>query len=334
MMRAVRLDEVGPPENLKIVERPVPEIGPDDLLIKVGMAGLIYGDAEARRGTYFSRTVTPWYPGREAAGVVEAVGANVTAWKPGDRVVALILTLGCCAEYVVASTQARALPNGHTAPPADIIALPESVGFGQALVYVINFRLAHLLFHGSSEVPAGATVLVHGASGGMGAMVTQLARAQGSPVIATCRREVEAEFLSSLGADHVINVTTADYVAEVRALTSGRGVPFIFNGVGGDTLDSDLDVVASFGEIQAYGYVAGKAAFHPFRTGKTMALKTFAADDFFATPMFPAATRAMLDWFRSGPLIEPGAVLPLAEAAEAHRRLERGDVLGKIVLQP
>jgi NADPH:quinone reductase len=334
MMRAVRLDEVGPPENLKLVERPVPEVGPDDVLIKVGMAGLIYGDAEARRGTYFSRTVTPWYPGREAAGVIAAVGANVTTWKPGDRVVALILTLGCCAEYVVASTKPRPLPNGHTAPPADIIALPDGVGFGQALVYVINFRLAHLLFHGSSKVPPGATVLVHGASGGMGAMVTQLARAQGSPVIATCRRAVEAEFLRGLGADHVINVTETDYVAEVKALTGGRGVPFVFNGVGGETINTDLDVVAPFGEIQAYGYVAGKRPFDLFRTGKTMALKTFAADDFFATPMFPAATQAMLDWFKSGPLIDPGAVLPLEQAAEAHRRLDNGDVLGKIVLQP
>ncbi len=165
-------------------------------------------------------------------------------------------------------------------------------------------------------------------------MVTQLARAQGSPVIATCRREVEAEFLKGLGADHIIIVTRADYVAEVKALTGGRGVPFVFNGVGGDTLDTDLDVIALLGEIQAYGYVAGKSAFHPFRTGKTMALKTFAADDFFATPMFPAATQAMLDWFRSGPLVEPGAVLPLERAAEAHRRLDSGEVLGKIVLQP
>ena len=333
-MRAVRLDEVGPPENLKLVERPVPEVGPDDLLIKVAAAGLIYGDAEARRGTYFSRTVTPWYPGREAAGVIEAVGANVTGWKPGDRVVALILTLGCCAEYVLASTKPRPLPNGHTAPPADVIALPPTVGFEPSLVYVINFRLAHLLFHGSSRVPPGATVLIHGASGGMGAMLTQLARAQGSPVIATCRRAVEVDFLKGLGAEHIINVTETDYVAEVKALTGGRGVSFIFNGVGGDTINSDLDAVAAFGEIQAYGYVAGKQPFELFRVGKTMALKTFGADDFFPTPMFPAATRAMLDWFRTGPLIEPGAVLPLEQAAEAHRRLDNGDVLGKIVLRP
>jgi NADPH2:quinone reductase len=333
MMRAVRLDEVGPPENLKLVERPIPEVGPDDVLIKVGMAGLIYGDSEARRGTYFSRTVTPWYPGREAAGVVAAVGANVTAWKPGDRVVALILALGCCAEYVIAPTTPRPLPNGHTAPPADIVALPDNVSFGQALVYVINFRLAHLLFHGSSKVPSGSTVLVQGASGGMGAMVTQLARAHGCPVIATCRRGVEEAFLHGLGADRIINVTETDYVARVMEITGGKGVPFIFNGVGGETINTDLDVIAPFGEIQAYGYVAGKQPFDLFRVGKTMALKTFAADDFFSTPMFPAATAAMAEWFRSGRLIDPGAVLPLDEVAEAFRRLESGEVLGKIALE-
>jgi NADPH2:quinone reductase len=333
-MRAVRLDEVGPPENLKLVERPIPEVGPDDVLIKVEAAGLIYGDAEARRGTYFSKTVTPWYPGREAAGRVEAVGANVTAWKPGDRVAALILALGCCAEYVIAPLTPRPLANGHTAPPADIIALPDNVSAGEALVYMINFRLAHLLFHGSSKVPAGSTVLIQGASGGMGSMMTQLAKAHGCTVIATCRREVEEEFLSGLGADHIINVTAEDYVPKVKEITGGKGVPFSFNGVGGDTLERDIDVLAPFGELQAYGYVAGKPALDVFRVAKCISVKTFAADDFFRTPMFPAATQAMLDWFKTGPLIQPGAELPLSEVAEANRLLDRGDVLGKIVLRP
>src|SRR5690606_28213992 len=169
-----------------------------DVLIKVELAGLIYGDAEARKGTYFSETVTPWYPGREAAGFVEAVGANVDAWKPGDRVMALILSLGCCAEYVIASTKPRPLPNGRTAPPADIIALPANVSFAQGLVYLVNFRLGHLLFHGSSKVPAGSTVLVQGASGGMGSMISELAKAHGCIVIGTCRREVEEAYLRDL----------------------------------------------------------------------------------------------------------------------------------------
>lgn len=332
-MRAVRLDEVGPPENLKIVEKPIPEVGPDDVLIKVEMAGLIYGDAEARRGTYFSKTLLPWYPGREAAGYIEAVGANVTAWKPGDRVMALVLSLGCCADYVLASTKPQTLPNGYSIPPADIIALPANVSFAQGLVYLVNFRLAHLLFHGSSRVPAGATVLVQGASGGMGSMVVQLAHAHGCPVIATCRRPEEEAFLTSLGAEHVINVTHTDYLTKVKDITAGHGVGFVFNGVGGDTLNSDVEVLAPFGELQAYGYVAGKKPFDVFRVSKCIALKTFAADDFFKTPMFPAATAAMHEWFRSGPMIEAGLVLPLEDVVEANRRLDRGDLLGKIALQ-
>lgn len=334
MMRAVRLDEVGPPENLKIVERPIPEVGPDDILIKVALAGLIYGDAEARRGTYFSKTLTPWHPGREAAGFIEAVGENVTGWKPGDRVIALVLSLGCCAEYVLASTKPQTLPNGYKIPPADIIRLPENVAFAQGLVYLVNFRLAHLLFHGSSKVPRGSTILVQGASGGMGSMVTQLAKAHDCVVIGTCRRQAEAEYLRSLGADHVINVSTEDYVAEVLEITGGAGVPYVFNGVGGDTLNSDVAVLSPFGELQAYGYVAGKTPFDVFRVAKCIALKTFSADDFFKTPMFPQATQAMHEWFASGSANQAAMVLPLEEVAEANRLLDRGDVLGKIALQP
>lgn len=333
-MRAARLDETGPPENLRIVDAPIPGVGADDVLIRVELAGLIYGDAEARRGTYFSETKLPWFPGREAAGFIEKVGANVSGWKPGDRIMALVLSGGCCAEYVRASSKPQTLSNGYRIPPADIIALPENVSFAQGLVYLVNFRLAHLLFHGSSKVPKGAAVLIHGASGGMGAMMTQLAHAHGCHVIGTCRKEAEAAFCRSIGADHMINVSEADYVAEVLKLTHDKGVGFVFNGVGGDTLNRDVDAVAPFGEIQAYGYVAGKQPFDVFRTAKCLALKTFSADDFFPTPMFPAATKAMYDWFRSGPLIEADPILPLEEIVEANRRLDRGDVIGKIALKP
>jgi len=333
-MRAVRLDAVGPAENLKLVEKPIPEPGPDEVLIKVELAGLIFGDIEARRGTYFNETHTPWFPGREAAGYIAAVGANVRAFTAGERVVALVLSLGCCAEYVIASTKPQTLPGNYKVPPADIIKLPDHVSFAQALVYLVNFRLAHLLFHGSSQVPRGTTIVVQGAAGGMGSMITQLAHAHGCPVIATCRRAEEGDYLLRLGATHIVNVTHTDYVASVRDLTDGRGVRFIFNGVGGDTLASDADVTAPFGEIQAYGYVAGKKPFDLFRLKHSIAIKTFSADDFFATPMFPAATAAMHEWFRSGPLLEARVILPLAEVVEANRMLERGEVLGKIALRP
>lgn len=333
-MRAVRLDVVGPAENLKIVEKAVPEPGPDEVLIKVELAGLIFGDIEARRGTYFTETRTPWFPGREAAGYIAAVGANVRAFTAGERVVALVLSLGCCAEYVIASTKSQTLPGNYQVPPADIIKLPDHVSFAQAIVYLVNFRLAHLLFHGSSQVPRGTTIVVQGAAGGMGSMITQLAHAHDCPVIATCRRAEEEDYLLQLGATHIVNVTHTDYVTRVRELTDGRGVRFIFNGVGGDTLVADAEVTAPFGEIQAYGYVAGKQPFDLFRLKHSIAIKTFSADDFFATPMFPAATSAMLEWFRTGALLEARMILPLVQVVEANRMLERGEVLGKIALRP
>jgi NADPH2:quinone reductase len=332
-MRAARLDEVGPPENLKIVEMPVPEIGPDDILIRVEMAGLIYGDAEARRGTYFSETKLPWFPGREAAGNVAAVGANVTAWKPGDRVMALILSNGCCADYVRASTKPQVMANGYRIPPADIIALSPDIAFANALVYLVNFRLAHLLFHGSSRVPKGETIFIQGASGGMGSMIAQLAHAHGCPIIGTCRRPQEEIFCRSIGIDHVINVGTTDYVSAVREITGGKGVRFVFNGVGGDTIQRDAEIVTPFGEIQAYGYVAGKKPLDLFGVKHCIAFKTFSADDFFSTPMFPAATAAMHEWFRTGPLLSADPILPLEEVAEANRLLDRGDVIGKVALK-
>jgi NADPH2:quinone reductase len=333
-MRAVRLDAVGPAENLKVVEKPVPVPGPDEVLIKVELAGLIFGDIEARRGTYFTETRTPWFPGREAAGYIVAVGGNVRDFTAGERVAALVLSLGCCAEFVVASTKPQTLAGNYQVPPADIIKLPDNVSFAQALVYLVNFRLAHLLFHGSSRVPRGTVIVVQGAAGGMGSMLTQLAHAHGCPVIATCRRATEESYLKQLGATHVVNVIHTDYVASVRELTQGRGVRFVFNGVGGDTLAADADIVAPFGEIQAYGYVAGKKPLDLFRVRHSIAIKTFIADDFFATPMFPAATAAMHEWFGSGPLLEATVVLPLDEVVEANRLLERGEVLGKIALRP
>jgi NADPH2:quinone reductase len=247
---------------------------------------------------------------------------------------ALVLSGGCCAEYVLASTKPQTLPNGYRIPPADIVPLPENVSFAQGLVYLVNFRLAHLLFHGSSKVPRGETILIQGASGGMGSMIAQLAHAYECTIIGTCRRPQEEAFLRSLGVQHPINVTETDYVEKVRTITGGKGVRFVFNGVGGDTLNSDVEIMAPFGEIQAYGYVAGKKPFDVFRVSRCISLKTFAADDFFPTPMFPAATEAMYEWFRTGPLLEANPILPLAQAAEANRLLDRGEVIGKIALKP
>lgn len=334
MMRIVRLDETGPPENLRIAEEPIPHAKAGEVVIRTALAGMIYGDMEARRGTYFKPTKLPFYPGREVAGEIVEVGAGIDEFSVGDRVMALVVAGRCWAEYVVAALQPAAGDDGRIVPAADVVKLPSSVSFEAALPYLVNFRLAHMLFHGSSRVPPGASVLVHGGSGGMGSMVIQLARAHGCRVIATCRTKHERAYCRELGADHVIVTTTQDYVSEIDRITEGRGVEFSFNGVGGDTLNRDFDVLTPFGELQAYGYVAGKSAFEAFRLGKTISLKTFSADNYLPTPMFAAATAAMTDWFCNAPLRVVDIVVPLDEVVKANHMLDSGQVLGKIALRP
>jgi NADPH2:quinone reductase len=333
-MRIVRLDAIGGPENLNIVEVPIPEVGDDDVLIKSALIGLIYGDTELRRGTYFSRTILPFFPGREVAGTVVAVGKNVDSYQIGDRVIALILAGGACADYVIGSTTPKNKPDGSKRLADDIVKITADISFESALPYLTNFRLAYLLFHESSKVPRGATILIHGASGGMGSMLIQLAHAHGCIVIATCRNASEEEYCRGLGANEVVITEQEDYVARVKVITQGRGVDFSFNGVGGETLNRDFDVMVPFGEIQAYGYVAGKTAFDVFRVGKCISLKTFSANDFLATPMFENASAAMQEWFATGPLTAVGTVLSLADVADANRLLDSGAVIGKIALRP
>lgn len=323
LTRAIRLDAVGPPENLHLVQRELAPLAEDEIRIRTAFAGLIYGDAEARRGTYYKETKLPWFPGREVAGTVEAAGKDVHGFKPGDRVAALVFGGGCYADLVQTPLAG-----------ADTIALPTSVSFSQALVYLINFRLAHLLLHAWAHIPSGASILVHGACGGMGAMILQQAAAMRCQSIALVRTDREAEFVRGLGATHVINILTQDYVEGVLGLTGNKGVEFSFNGVGGETLARDPMILQPFGELHAYGYVAGKAPINPFAVDRTIAIKTFNADNFLRTPHFKAATEAMLEWFARGPLIDAGEVFPLAQAADAHRAMEAGRVLGKIVLQP
>ncbi|CAG9243208.1 PKS_ER domain-containing protein [Paraburkholderia unamae] len=334
MMRAVRLDEVGPPDNLHVVERPVPAVGPHDVLIRTALAGMIYADAEARKGTYFNATSLPWFPGREVAGTVVASGEAVDGYAPGDRVMALVLAGGCYADYVLASPREHVSDNGVRAPGADIVKLPDNVAFEQGLVYLVNFRLAHLVVHALAKVPRGARIAIHGAAGGMGTMVTQIAVVHGCEVVALCRGAQEVAFCLANGAASAIDTVDCDYVEAVRELTGGEGVDFSFNGVGGATINRDPLIVKAFGEVILYGYVAGKTPLEPFDIDKTWALKLFSATDYLSTPHFAAATAAMLDWLATRPLLALGEVFPLSRVADAHRALEAGKLLCKLGLRP
>jgi NADPH2:quinone reductase len=330
MMRSLVLEEIGPPDNLKVEQRPVPTPGDNEVLIKVELAGLIYADAEARRGTYFSKTVLPWRPGREAAGTIAALGKSVRGLEVGQRVAALVISEACQAEYVLASTTMDA----QNRAPAEILPLPDQATYGQALVHLVNFRLAHMALHAWSSAGPDSRVLIHGASGGMGSVLTQLAHAHGCEVIVTCRNPEEVAFCRSNGADHIIDIDEGDYVAAVMAVTGGRGVKVVFNGIGGHTINKDPAIIEPFGELHLYGYVAGKSDLHPFEINRCLSLKTFSASDFFPTPAFATATKALYDRLASKEALDVTYVFPLEEAAKAHRLLDEGRVIGKIALKP
>lgn len=334
MMRAIRLDEVGPAANLRLVEFPEPELTSDGVLIRTARAGLIYADVEARRGTYYRETKLPWFPGREVAGEVVAVGSDVRGFAPGDRVAALVMAGGCYADYVLARTAPHQDAHGRPTPPSDIVKLSEAVEEGQALVYLVNYRIAHLVVHAWARVQQGARILIHGASGGMGTMILEEAKALQCETYALVRSAAEAEACLGLGATRAIDTGKSDYVAEIFALTNGEGVQYSFNGVGGDTVNKDPLVLAPFGEIHLYGYVAGKEKFDPFVTDRSISLRTFNADNFLRTPHFAAATNAMRERFSRGSLLSPGAEFALEETAKAHAAMETGAVIGKIVLKP
>jgi len=332
-MKAIRLDEVGPPENLKLVDKPVPEIGEDGILIKVECAGLTYSDCELRRGTYYIKPDLPYFPGREVSGTIERIGANVTGWKPGQRVMAMVLSGGCYAEYVHASTRNYTFPSGVTFPAAEIFALPDHVSFSQGLVYLINYRLAHILFHSYLAIPASASVLVHGAAGGFGSVMTMIARANGNTVIALVRTAEELEFCLANGANHGLDVNNVDYVAEVKKITGGKGVDYSLNGVCGDTLDRDVHAVKTFGEIVIYGYAGGRSKFNPWTATKSLTVKTFSADDFLSGPALKLANEAMYECFDSGVIADVTRTFDLADAPAAHAWVDSGKVMGKIALK-
>jgi NADPH2:quinone reductase len=332
-MKAIRLDAVGPPENLQLVEEPVPEIDQNGVLIKVHYAGLTYSDCELRRGTYYIDTKLPYFPGREVSGTIEKVGASVTRWQPGQRVMAMVLSGGGYAEYVHANTRRYTFPGGNSFPAADIFALPDHVSFSQGLVYLINYRLAHILFHSYLAVPPAATVLVHGAAGGFGSVLTAMARANGNTVIALSRTAEEVEFCLANGAHHSLDTNAVDYVAEVMDITGGKGVDVSLNGVSGETLDRDAHAVRALGEIAIYGYAGGRSRFNPWAVNKSLTVRTFSADDFLAGPALQRANEAMYACFASGTIADVTRTFRLEDAAAAQAWIDSGRVLGKIALQ-
>lgn len=323
-MTAIEIERAGPPETLRPVERDMPIPGPADVLIRVAAAGVNRPDVMQRQGRYPPPPGASDIPGLEVAGTVEARGEAVTRWRIGDRVCALV-TGGGYAEYCVA-------------PERQCLPLPSGIDMAAAAAIPETFFTVWTNVFDRGRLRKGESLLVHGGSSGIGTTAIQLAHAFGARVFATAGTPEKCTASESLGAVRCVNYRAKDFSQEMAALTDGRGVDVILDMVGGEYLQRNLATLATDGRLVQIGLMGGARAeinMIPLLqrrltvTGST--LRPRSVDD--------KATIADALETRVWPLVSSGAVrpivhatYPLVEAAAAHRAMEAGLHIGKLVL--
>jgi NADPH:quinone reductase len=320
-MKAIRVQQTGGPEVMELADVPVPQPKPAEALVRVSTAGVNSIDGYFRDGRF--RTLLPFIPGQEGAGVVTSVGAQAKTVKAGDRV-SWSGVLGSYADFVVS-------PEEHLVP------VPETLTDQQAAAAMVHGLTAHYLVNDAHKLKAGETALVHAAAGGVGLLLVQMARAVGARVIGTASSEEKAGLAREAGADEVIVFTKHDFEAEVKRLTDGKGVEVVYDGVGKATFEKNLNVMHRGGMLVLYGMSSGpvlpvdpaklseKGSLYMART--TLAHFTATRDELLAR------TRALFGMIAGGKLkLRIARTYPLADAPQAHRDMEARKVAGKLLL--
>jgi NADPH2:quinone reductase len=323
-VRAIRVHEYGGPEVLTLEEAPVPQPGPGEAIVKVAASGVNFIDIYFRTGLYKAPGV-PFTPGQEAAGTVSAVGEGVTEVRPLDRV-AFAMTFGAYAEYV--RVQAWKL-----------VKLPDNVDYSHGAAIMLQGCTAHYLSHSTFPLKPGHTALVHAGAGGVGLLLTQMARMRGATVYATVGTEAKAELSRKAGANEVIQYTKQDFEAAVKSLTAGRGVDVVYDSVGVTTFEKSLNCLRPRGYMVLYGQSSGPVP--PFEAGilnaKGSLFLTRPSLAHYASSRDELLTRTsdLFRWLATGELnLRIGQTFPLSDAAEAHRALAGRRTTGKLLLIP
>ena len=321
-MKAIQVSQTGGPEVLTLVDLPSPTPKPSEALVEIKASGVNFIDVYFREGRY--PTTLPFINGQEGAGVVTEVGNEVRSVKVGDRV-AYTSSLGSYAEFAAV-------------PAARLVKIPDALSFDQAAAAMLQGMTAHYLLYSSYKLQSGETALIHAAAGGVGLLLVQMAKRIGARVIATAGSEEKAQLARDAGADHCIIYTQADFEAETKRLTDGKGVHVVYDGVGKATFDKDLEVLRMRGYLVLFGGSSG--AVPPFDLIKLSQKGSL----FITRPTLAhyTVTRDELEWRANDVLgmIAKGdlnlrihKVYPLSEAAQAHRDLEGRKTTGKLLLK-
>ena len=324
-MKCVEIREFGAASGLSVTRIPVPQAGPDEVLIKVYAAGVNRPDVAQRQGVYPPPPGASDIPGLEVAGEIVVVGDEIDSFKVGDRVCALV-TGGGYAEYAAAPAQ-QCLPIPDRLSYIEAAALPE-----------VFFTVWSNVFD-RAELQAGESFLVHGGSSGIGSAAIQLAKLFGATVYTTVGTDEKAKYCLALGADLAINYRDQDFVEILNSATSGKGVDVILDMVGGDYVQRNIDLAAADGRIVSIAFLLG-AQVHLNLSSVMMKRLTISGSTLRArNPAFKGALAKTL-LTKVWPALASGKissnvfqVFPLDEAASAHMLMENSDHMGKLVLE-
>jgi NADPH:quinone reductase len=323
MIQRIRIDSTGGPEVLRLEEAEPGQPGPGQALVRHTAIGLNFIDVYFRTGVY--NVPTPFTPGQEAAGVVEAVGPGVGDVRPGQRV-------AYCDGGPGAYSQARVMPADRLVP------IPDGVSDEQAAAMMLKGLTAQYLLRQTYKVRPGDPILIHAAAGGVGLIVCQWARHLGATVIGTVGSEQKAELARAHGCDHPV-LHGRDLVGKVREVTGGAMLPVVYDSIGKDTFTTSLDCLRPLGLIVCFGQSSGKVP--PLdvtllaQKGSLYLTRPTLGTYAHTREALLAMAEDLFEAVRTGVVrIEINQRFPLAEAAEAHRALEGRRTTGSTILVP
>ncbi|WP_255149029.1 zinc-binding dehydrogenase [Halorarius halobius] len=341
-MEGVFYQEHGGPEVLQYGELPDPEVGRDDVLVDVKAGALNHLDVWTRKGLP-SPGEFPHIPGSDAAGVVAEVGDAVTRFEEGDHV-AVAAGSYCgdcefcrageeslCERYTIIGEHSTGVHSELAClPEENLVAVPDDVDWETAAAAPLVFQTAWRMLHSRAELEAGESCLVLGASGGVGHAAVQIADHAGAEVFATASTEEKLEYATELGADHVINYEETDFSEAIAEATDGRGVDVVLDHIGGPTWENSIDSLAKGGRLVTCGATAG-----PEVEVNISDLFWNQYDIMGSTMGSNSDIDEVLELVWDG-TFEPRIreVLPMSEAADAHRLLEEREGFGKVVVVP